>query len=54
MAKKTEKTVISYKVDRAVLRQLAAANPDYKAAIELAQVEVEESYRASVKQRSNH
>jgi hypothetical protein len=42
-------TEISYKVNRAVLRQLAAANPDYKAAIELARREVERPYRASVR-----
>lgn len=45
------KTEITYKVDRAVLRQLAAANPDYKAAIELAEREVEKPYRASIKLR---
>ncbi len=44
---------VSYKVDRAVLRQLASANPDYKAAIELAELEVEKPYRASVKLRRN-
>lgn len=44
-------TVITYKVNRSVLRQLAAANPDYKAAIELAEREVEKPYRASVKLR---
>jgi hypothetical protein len=38
-------TEITYKVDRAVLRQLAGANPDYKAAIELAEREVEKPYR---------
>ncbi len=46
-------TEISYKVDRAVLRQLAAANPDYRAAIESAELEVDRPYRASVKLRSN-
>lgn len=40
---------ITYKVNRSVLRQLAAANPDYRAAIELAERTVEKSYRASVK-----
>lgn len=45
------KTEITYKVDRAVLRQLAAANVDYKAAIELAERTVEKPYRASVKLR---
>ncbi len=40
---------VSYKVNRAVLRQLAAANPDYQAAIELAEVPVETPWRASVK-----
>lgn len=44
-------TEITYKVDRAVLRQLAGANPDYKAAIELAQREVEKPYQATVKLR---
>lgn len=42
---------VSYKVDRSVLRQLAAANPDYKAAIERAELEVEKPYRASIKLR---
>lgn len=42
------KTEITYKVDRAVLRQLAAANPEYRAAIELAAREVEKPYRATV------
>lgn len=44
-------TEISYKVDRSVLRQLAAANPDYRAAIELAEREIEKPYRATVKLR---
>lgn len=44
-------TEISYKVNRAVLRQLAAANGDYRAAIELARREVEKPYRASIKLR---
>jgi hypothetical protein len=39
-------TTFSYKVNRAVLKQLAAANPDYAAAIEVA---VERPYRAAVK-----
>lgn len=43
--------IITYKVDRSVLRQLAAANPYYKAAIQLAELEVERPYRASVKLR---
>lgn len=42
-------TVITYKVNRAVLRQLAGANGDYKAAIDLARREVEKPYRVSVK-----
>ena len=46
-------TVITYKVNRSVLRQLAAANPDYKAAIELAERTVEKPYRASLKLRRN-
>ncbi len=41
--------VVSYKINRAVLKQLAGANPDYAAAIELAEVAVERPYRASVK-----
>ncbi len=40
---------ISYKVNRAVLRQLAAANEDYAAAIELAAHTVEKPYRAAVR-----
>jgi hypothetical protein len=43
--------VITYKVNRSVLRQLAAANPDYKAAIDLARREVEKPWRASIKTR---
>lgn len=45
------KQTVSYKVDRAVLRQLAAANQDYKAAIELAEIEVDRPYTATVKLR---
>ncbi len=41
--------IVSYKINRAVLRQLAAANPDYAAAIELAAHTVEKPYRAAVK-----
>ncbi len=44
---------VSYKVDRAVLRQLASANENYRAAIQLAELEVEKPYRASVKLRRN-
>lgn len=40
---------VSYKVNRSVLRQLAGANPDYKAAAELAEVREEKPLRASVK-----
>lgn len=40
--------VVTYKVDRRVLRQLAAANPEYRAAIELCAREVEKPYQASV------
>ncbi len=40
---------ISYKVNRSVLRQLAGANPDYKAAIALAEREVEKPLYASLK-----
>jgi hypothetical protein len=43
------KAEISYKVDRSVLRQLVGANPDYRAAAELASREIEKPYRASVK-----
>jgi hypothetical protein len=41
---------VSFKINRSVLRQLAGANPDYRAAIELAEREVERPYRASVKE----
>ena len=44
-------TEVTYKVDRAVLRQLSAANPVYRRAIEGAEIEVEKPYRASVKLR---
>ncbi len=40
---------IEYKVNRSVLRQLAAANDEYKAAIESATRQVEKPYRASLK-----
>lgn len=40
---------ITYKVNRSVLRQLAAANPDYKAAIELARRDVERAWRVAIK-----
>lgn len=40
---------VSYKVNRSVLRQLAGANPDYKAAAELAERNVEKPWRAAVK-----
>ncbi len=42
---------ISYKIDRSVLRQLAGANPDYKAAIELAERQVDRPYSVTVKLR---
>lgn len=42
---------ITYKVNKSVLKQLAGANPNYKAAIELSRREVEKPYRASVKTR---
>jgi hypothetical protein len=42
---------VTYKANRSVLRQLAGANPKYRAAIERAQIEVEKPYRASVKLR---
>ena len=41
--------VVSYKVNRAVLTQLKAANEDYAAAIELAAHTVEKRWQASVK-----
>lgn len=44
---------VTYKVDRAVLRQLAGANPDYKAAIELAERQVEKAYAATISLRRN-
>lgn len=44
---------VTYKVDRRVLRQLAGANPDYRAAIALAEREVERPYRASLELRRN-
>lgn len=44
-------TTVTYKVNRSVLRQLAGANAEYKAAIERAEQEVEKPYRASVKLR---
>lgn len=40
---------VTYKVNRAVLRQLAAANPDYRAAVEIAERPVEKPYRASIR-----
>lgn len=40
---------VSYKVNRSVLRQLVAANPDYAAAVELAERTIEKPYRASVR-----
>jgi sulfur carrier protein ThiS len=42
---------ITYKVNRSVLNQLAGANPQYKAAIELAKREVDRPFRVSVKSR---
>lgn len=42
---------ITYKVNRSVLKQLAGANQDYRAAIDLAKREVERPFRASVKTR---
>ncbi len=42
-------TEVTYKVNRSVLKQLAGANPDYRAAIELAERPVVRPYRASVK-----
>ncbi len=40
---------VSYKVNQLVLKQLAAANPDYQAAIELAKTTVETPWRVTVK-----
>jgi hypothetical protein len=40
---------ITYKVNRSVLRQLAGANPDYKAAIDLAERTIEKPWRVSVR-----
>lgn len=40
---------ISYSVNRSVLRQLVQANPDYKAAAELAEIRETKPLRASVK-----
>lgn len=45
---------ITYKVNRSVLKQLAGANPNYKAAVELARREVEKPYRASVGARRSN
>lgn len=41
--------VTEYKLNRAVLRQLTAANPDYKAAAELAEVREQKRVTATVK-----
>jgi len=41
----------TYKVNRAVLAQLAGANAQYKAAIELAKREVDKPFRAQIKTR---
>ena len=46
------KVEVTYKVDRRVLRQLAAANPEYKRAIEDAEIVVERPYCATVKPRT--
>ena len=40
---------VSYKVNQLVLKQLAGANPDYAAAIELAKTTVETPWRVTVK-----
>ena len=42
--------VLTYKVNQLVLKQLAGANPDYRAAIELAHRSVEVPWRVSVKE----
>jgi hypothetical protein len=44
------KTEVTYKVDAAVARQIAAANPDYRAIIERARLVVPASWRVSVKE----
>lgn len=44
---------VSYKINRSVLSQLAGANPEYKAAIQRAELEVDRPYRASIKLRRN-
>ncbi len=41
---------VTYKVNRSVLRQLSAANPDYLAAIELSRREILKPFRATVKE----
>lgn len=45
-------TEITYKVNRSVLRQLAAANKDYAAAVDLARRQVERPHRANVKTKA--
>jgi hypothetical protein len=40
---------VTYKVDRRVLNQMAASNPDYKAAADLVTSEVEKPFRAKAK-----
>ena len=40
---------VSYKVNQLVLRQLAGANPDYKAAIELSKQTIPVAWRVTVK-----
>lgn len=40
---------VTYSVNRSVLRQMTGANPDYKAAAELAEIHDETPLRASVK-----
>jgi hypothetical protein len=42
---------ITYKVNRSVLSQLAGANPQYKAAIELAKRPVDKPWRIQIKSR---
>ena len=44
------KTEVTYKVDARVAKQLAAANEDYKAAVELAQTVVEKPFYVKVKE----
>lgn len=46
------KTEVTYKVDARIAKQLAAANEDYAAAVELARTTVEKPHYVSVKESS--